>query len=234
MITNNNKKIEKDLKYKKLTIENIPKYIINSFSNLITDDYIKDKYTKDDFKYRTRKFSQLKIKYLNDYFFEDADNQILYQENNKVYGDIKRTYHQIDPNVKDYICDIIKVNILNHISKSEYLLVINQIKNIATEKYLGLPAPEGIHSDGYDYVCIYCINVINVSGGITILTNYDNENDLIYEDTLKSGEILMFNDVKYKHYTTPITPKIPSIEAERSTFILAFRDLKKQIKENKN
>lgn len=64
------------------------------------------------------------------------------------------------------------------------------------------------HRDFEDYVIIYCINKTG-NGAFTQLTKDAVGKEIIFEASLKAGEILVFKDEPFYHYTTPLESDEP-------------------------
>lgn len=59
------------------------------------------------------------------------------------------------------------------------------------------------HRDHVNYVLIYCLNVKGL-GAITQLSDDMEGGNIVAEFSLQEGEILIFNDSAFYHYTTPL------------------------------
>ena len=107
-----------------------------------------------------------------------------------------------------------------------YLLVktIHQIRIVANELNQGMPTPEGIHQDGFDFVTVSCIDTANVSGGISFILDSRDHTKVAFEGTLLPGMLLIFSDRTFAHYTSNISPKLPG-EAHRDVIVTTFQCL---------
>lgn len=99
---------------------------------------------------------------------------------------------------------------------------VHQIRVTADRSESGNPAPEGIHHDGVDLVGILCIARQDVSGAETQLS-VSNGADPIFQKVLNPGELLVFNDHQFFHYTTPIMPLGDS--GYRDVFVFTCPDI---------
>jgi hypothetical protein len=93
---------------------------------------------------------------------------------------------------------------------------IHQIRIVATPQEPGIPAPEGIHQDGTDFLTLHLIRRHNVMGGES--TIYDLESRPIQRLTLRQTlDSLILEDPRIMHGVTPVH------SADGKT--LGFRDL---------
>ncbi|MDV3349233.1 2OG-Fe dioxygenase family protein [Leptothoe sp. ISB3NOV94-8A] len=99
---------------------------------------------------------------------------------------------------------------------------VHQIRVTADQSETGNPAPEGIHHDGVDLVGILCIARHGVSGAETQLSILKGS-DPVFRKVLNPGELLVFNDHQFFHYTTPIVPVEDS--GYRDVFVFTCPDL---------
>lgn len=59
------------------------------------------------------------------------------------------------------------------------------------------------HKDYVDYVLIYCLKK-NGKEAVTQLTKDENGKDIVAEISLEEGQMLLFKDSPFYHYTTPL------------------------------
>jgi hypothetical protein len=82
---------------------------------------------------------------------------------------------------------------------------IHQIRIVASAKVPGLPAPEGIHQDGTDFLTLHLVRRHNVEGGES--TIYDLERKPIWRHTMKETlDSLILEDPRIMHGVTPVRP----------------------------
>jgi hypothetical protein len=80
---------------------------------------------------------------------------------------------------------------------------IHQIRIVATPETPGLPAPEGIHQDGTDFLTLHLVRRHNIVGGET--TIYDLERQPIEHCTLRETlDSLILEDPRIMHGVTPV------------------------------
>jgi hypothetical protein len=82
---------------------------------------------------------------------------------------------------------------------------IHQIRIVASVKVPGLPAPEGIHQDGTDFLTLHLVLRQNIEGGVT--TIYELDHKPIRSCTLREPlDSLILEDPRIMHGVTPVYP----------------------------
>jgi hypothetical protein len=80
---------------------------------------------------------------------------------------------------------------------------IHQIRIVADPGVPGLPAPEGVHQDGTDFLTLHLVGRDNVEGAET--TIYDLERRPIWRHTLREPlDSLILEDPRVMHGVTPV------------------------------
>jgi hypothetical protein len=80
---------------------------------------------------------------------------------------------------------------------------IHQIRIVATSEEPGLPAPEGIHQDGTDFLTLHLVRRHNIAGGES--TIYDLERRPIEQYTMRETlDSLILEDPRVMHGVTPV------------------------------
>jgi hypothetical protein len=147
------------------------------------------------------------------------------REYNPLVGDIKREFEEL----KDELINLEMFSALLQVFRDFCALRpgaeigVHQIRTTCSPDSFGNPAPEGIHRDGTDFVCIYSIDRDNVQGGKTHLYTRKNENP-VFDKVLYPGELLLINDRKFFHYTTPVRPS-GNGNGTRDVFVLTSPSL---------
>jgi hypothetical protein len=82
---------------------------------------------------------------------------------------------------------------------------IHQIRIVASAAVPGLPAPEGIHQDGTDFLTLHLVRRQNIAGGETTIYGLDRKpiQRLTLRETLDS---LILEDPRVLHGVTPVHP----------------------------
>lgn len=185
--------------------------LTNSFENLHEDPYL-----KSYFKFRKRKYSCGKI--CNGKFYWNESDISFHQTIgiNQYLGGLSRKYLPIDLDIREDVLKGIILSAYNQLPMANYEVGVHQIRILADTDNQGIPTPEGIHQDGFDYVTVTCVNSQNISGGITVLFDANDHKKITFEGILYPGMQIVFSDKSFAHYTSNITPKIPGV---------AFRDV---------
>ena len=85
----------------------------------------------------------------------------------------------------------------------------------------GLPAPEGVHRDGVDYVLVLLINRRNIASGMTTIHALDGR--VLGHFTLTDPfDAAIVDDSRVAHGVTPVDPIDPSQPAYRDVLVATF------------
>jgi hypothetical protein len=175
--------------------------------------------------YRYRRLSRFRItddgviKLPHGYLFQSRDY-------NPLVGDIKREFAELN----DELVNLDMFNALLRVFRYFCALRpgaeigVHQIRTTCSPESFGDPAPEGIHRDGTDFVCIYSIDRNNVEGAETHLYTSKSGESPVFHKTLYPGELVLVNDRKFFHYTTPVHPAGPG-NGSRDVFVLTCPSL---------
>ena len=195
--------IDKNFEYHLKQLDNLDLDGFESFFNTLP----LDPYLKGNDRFRERRFSRVNF----------ADNQVtrlphkLFKQSSKLneyLGDVEREYEELDEtliNHPSFAQVLSKFCQLSGVNGRETELGIHQIRTLCSPQFSGEPAPEGPHQDGFDIIAIVCIKRENIQDGVTQLMHEKNS-DPIFSRTLQPGDLVMVNDRKLFHYTTPTTP----------------------------
>ena len=69
-----------------------------------------------------------------------------------------------------------------------------------------LPAPEGTHQDGFDYIAMFMVEPKNLTGG-EVLVYRSPDGSPIAKESLKPGEYVVLNDKRLFHDAAPLVPE---------------------------
>lgn len=93
---------------------------------------------------------------------------------------------------------------------------------IDTEGGIGRPTPEGAHRDGVDLVAVLLVARHGVKGGETRVFEARGARGLRF--TLSEPwTLLLLDDARVIHETTPIQPLAPDVRGWRDTLVLTYR-----------
>lgn len=128
------------------------------------------------------------------------------KEYNSYVGDVHRKFEPIedalihDPAFKEML---IQFRLHTGLS-AESVIEAHQIR-WHCDRHVKIPAPEGIHRDGFDFVGMFQVNVHNVGGG-DIMVYETPESAPMYKKQMQPGEYIMVNDKKIYHFAAPLVP----------------------------
>ena len=87
---------------------------------------------------------------------------------------------------------------------------------------IGRPTPEGAHRDGVDLVAVLLVSRVNIKGGETRV--FDARGPMGTRFTLREPwSVLLLDDERVIHESTPIQPINAALPAHRDTLVLTFR-----------
>mgnify|MGYP003402740609 FL=1 len=175
------------------------------FDTLALDPYLPG-------SYRFRSLSHVSIA---DGHLIKLPQQRLFQSKdyNPVLGDVVREYPELDNELielEDFQKAVLEFFEFCRLCSDFNEIGIHQIRITASPQHQGNPAPEGIHRDGVDLVGIFCVNRSNIAGGETHLYK-TKDTSPIFTKILNPGELLVFNDRQFFHFTTPLQPTSAAI-----------------------
>lgn len=171
----------------------------DSFNTLPQDSYV-------DARLRSRCYSVFKLK--NEGTLERQCTKKFMQSKaiNKALGDVERQYEEI-PEELDHIPAFIKMfeefKARTHLDP-ESMIEAHQIR-WHCKKNIKIPAPEGVHQDGFDFIGIFMADTNNVDGGEIMLYKAP-DNAPFFKKHLDPGEFVILNDKKLFHNAAPLVP----------------------------
>ena len=202
-----------DYALERLNSVNLEK-IASFFSALPVDPYLKG-------NYRFRRLSRFKlsdgriVKFPHSLFFQS-------QEYNPLLGDVVREYLELDDQLiklEDFQKVVGEFGDFCKVCGLPNELGVHQIRIVASSEEVEQPAPEGIHQDGVDLVGIFCVNRERIEGGETHLYKSKDGNP-IFSKILNPGELLVFNDHQFFHFTSEVTAISSEYKGIRDVFVL--------------
>ncbi len=199
------------------------KTLLKSWDNLKLDIYIKNK-----FKYRYRAYSKFSYSYedkllnklKNQGFNQSKKNNILFGNVNRKFSDISNLTleNSIFKNIINY-----DIKILKKINPNIKIVTlgIHQIRIKTKKNNPGIPAPEGVHCDGHNYLFQHLIYKKNVYGGLTVLFKNNLPIDAKSMDDFM--DTVVVNDKKLMHFATPINVKNEKNHGYRDMLLVDFK-----------
>jgi hypothetical protein len=93
---------------------------------------------------------------------------------------------------------------------------------IDTTDGIGRPTPEGAHRDGVDLVAVMLVARVGVRGGETRVFAADSPQGLRFTMS-EPNTLLLLDDARMIHETTPIQPEPSSAASHRDTLVVTLR-----------
>lgn len=106
-------------------------------------------------------------------------------------------------------------------ASTEWAVDVHQVRIVGTATRAGLPAPEGIHRDGLDFLSVHLVNRMNTRGGSTVVYTPDGV-PLARLELASPLDSFYADDSRVLHYTEPIVPA-GNGQAVRDALLLGFR-----------
>jgi hypothetical protein len=186
-------------------------------------DLPRDPYLKDGGRYRFRRHAS--------YMLSGAELTMVPHrahwqslDYNALHGGIERWFEPITQTLANNLAwqAVIKntAGMLSSIKPvSTWFIEAHQFR-IDTSDGIGRPTPEGAHRDGVDFVGVFLINRHGIKGGETRIFEANTSAGLRFTLT-EPWSVLLMNDERMIHETTPIQPTMP--HGYRDTLVLTFR-----------
>ncbi len=158
---------------------------------------------------------------LADVFVERIDTEAFCQSKqwNQFQGDVSRVYDPIPSQVshsKAFYELLSKFVHAGGIAETQPIDVHQFRIQVPDEGCL--PAPEGIHQDGYDWIAMACIARHNIQGG-ALEISLNRTSDPFLQLDLEPGQILMLDDATFWHNAQPILPIVKHSDAHWDLFV---------------
>jgi hypothetical protein len=93
---------------------------------------------------------------------------------------------------------------------------------IDTADGIGRPTPEGAHRDGVDFVAVFLVQRRGIKGGETRVFDADGPAGVRFTLS-ESWSLLLLDDERVIHESTPIQPEGDDRSGHRDTLVLTFR-----------
>ena len=196
----------------------------NFFDNLPVDPYIAE-------NYRFRRLSSFKI--VNNRLIQLPHSPLFQSKKyNPLLGDVIRDFPELERDLielQDFQTIVLEFfefcqqcSRVDPIKANE--ISVHQIRTIARPKKIGHPAPEGIHRDGVDVVGIFSVSRNKIEGAVTSLYK-SKESEPIFSKILNPGELIVFNDRAFFHFTSIIKATTSEV-GTRDVFVLTCPGLR--------
>lgn len=185
-----------------------------SFAHLPKDPYLEG-------NYRFRRLSHFKIE--GDRLIKLPHRRLFQsRQYNPLLGDVVREYSELDDELiqlEEFQRLVWEFFQFCQLCSTSQEIGVHQIRTTASPHQSGNPAPEGIHRDGVDVVGIFSVDRNKIEGGETHL--YQSKDDKLpaFTKVLNPGELLVFRDAQYFHYTSPVNV-LTDEQGTRDVFVL--------------
>jgi len=189
------------------------------------DDLPPDAYLRDGGRYRRRRHACFVV---NGGDVRLAPHRAHWQpvEYNALHGGLQRWFEPIKPDVVAHAAwsPVLRnlADICSQVKGAQPWFVEAHQFRIDTTDGIGRPTPEGAHRDGVDFVVVALINREAVKGGETRVFDAEGPNGIRFTMT-ESWTLLMLDDARVIHETTPIQPLNKAHVGHRDTLVLTFR-----------
>jgi hypothetical protein len=184
-----------------------------SFNKLILDPYLEAQES-----FRKRRFSTCSVN--QGIICWNIESLAFYQspDLNQYAGGIMRVYQALEELPRLFCEQIVIPKLLQRLSLNDAQVGVHQIRITANSDFVGQPAPEGPHQDGFDFICTLCIGKDNTAGGNSLILH---DGKIIKNKLLAAGDMLLFDDRYFHHYVSPIVPLLPG-DAYRDMFVFTI------------
>ncbi len=191
-----------------------------SWNDLPPDDYL-----RDGGRYRQRRHAC---------FVVDADgclqvsHRAHYQplDYNALHGGIQRWFAPMAPEI---VASAVWTQLLRGLGDclrevrrvDPWYVEAHQFR-IDTTDGIGRPTPEGAHRDGVDFVAVFLVGRHAIRGGETRVFDADGPDGQRFTLT-EPWSLLLLDDTRMIHETTPIQPQPGAAGGHRDTLVLTYR-----------
>lgn len=189
------------------------------------DDLPSDQYLKDGGRYRRRRHSCFVV---DGDRIEQVPHRAHWQplEYNALHGGMQRWFEPMDPQVvalpgwQQLLRQTAAATSALKGTKPWYIEA-HQFR-IDTTDGIGRPTPEGAHRDGVDLVAVFMVGRHRIKGGESRVFEAHGPNGQRFTLT-ESWSLLLLDDERVIHETTPIQPADPEAPGWRDTLVLTCR-----------
>jgi hypothetical protein len=184
-----------------------------------------DAYLKDGGRYRSRRHSCFVVQ-------GDAVQPVPHRahwqplEYNALHGGMQRWFEPMDPAV---VASPLWHTILTTVGQAVTALrgpqawyVEAHPFRIDTTDGIGRPTPEGAHRDGVDLVAVFMVGRQGIKGGESRVFEAQGPNGQRFTLT-EPWSLLLLDDARVIHESTPIQPLVPGELGWRDTLVLTYR-----------
>ncbi|WJY14099.1 2OG-Fe dioxygenase family protein [Pectobacteriaceae bacterium CE90] len=191
------------------------------------DSLVRDEFMADNGTYRYRRYSHFRL--------EDPHGKLILlphepysqsTEFNYLNGGVERYYPPLETSFINHPLFISLIRglaqIFNCAEKETrtWTIRLHPYRILTNKIETGKPTPEGLHRDGVDYIAMALIRRVNVSGGVTTIT--DSQRTPLHSKTLNQPmDIIVADDRRIMHEVSPISCSQGS-QGYRDVLVIAF------------
>ena len=189
------------------------------------NDLPPDAYLKDGGRYRKRRHACFVV---DDAQVAQTAHRAHWQpvEYNALHGGMQRWFEPVDP---DVVASSAWHGLLRGLASAcsqvrpvaRWFVEAHQFR-IDTTDGIGRPTPEGAHRDGVDFVAVLLVARRGVKGGETRVFEADGPDGQRFTMT-EPWTMLLLDDARVIHETTPIQPLAGSQDGVRDTLVVTLR-----------
>lgn len=189
------------------------------------DDLPPDRYLRDGGRYRQRRHA---CYLLADGAVEPVPRRAHWQslEYNALHGGMHRWFEPIEATVASQPAwthaMVALARLFSQLRDTPQWHVEAHQFRIDTADGIGRPTPEGAHRDGVDFVAVFLVARENVKGGETRVFEANGAAGLRFT-LARPWSLLLLDDARVIHESTPIQPEDPGIAGHRDTLVLTYR-----------
>ena len=189
------------------------------------DDLPPDRYLRDGGRYRRRRHGCFVI---DEGRVDAVPHRAHWQpvEYNALHGGIERWF---DPLLPDLASDprwaqmlLALAGLARRLHPAARWFAEAHVFRIDTTDGIGRPTPEGAHRDGVDLVAVFLVSRQSVKGGETRVFDVRGPQGVRFTLT-EPWSVLLLDDARVIHESTPIQPLEPGQTAHRDTLVVTLR-----------
>lgn len=143
--------------------------------------------------------------------YQPADINTLQQGRSRTYAQL-RDVHLLDAVILRF-AELAGID-------AEHEILVQAQRTHCVDGAVAEPAAEGFHRDGIDFLAIVCLSRENIRGGVTMLAKAPPAVPE-FEQVLQPMQMLLVDDRAWFHYTSPITPEVSHLPANRDVILLS-------------
>lgn len=189
------------------------------------DDLVEDEYLLDDGRYRRRRHG---ASIVNGKIVQQCPRRPHWQslDYNALHGGLERWFAPLPESLmRDPSWARLLVALAARASQlrgeQPWFVEAHPFRIDATDG-IGRPTPEGAHRDGVDLVAVVLVGRTNIQGGETRVFDVLGPQGMRF--TMKEPwSVLLLDDERVIHESTPIRPVTAGMPAHRDTLVLTFR-----------